>query len=131
LRVSALFLIEFDPLQEPDALLAKFGKKKVVPAAVLGFDKAVNLSSQSGKGFIGAETIVARLPIAVLDALHKAGLANLDVFVEVGPGDGQEFDSLEQRIGRIFGFFEDAAIELHPGVVASGEELLSLLCPSH
>ncbi len=86
----------------------------------------MDFGGEGGEGFLGAEAVVAGLAIAVLDALHEAGLADLDVLVEVGAGDGEELDALEQRIGGVFGFLEDAAIELHPGVVAAVEELLFL-----
>ena len=53
------------------------------------------------------------------------------IFVEVGTGDGKKLDPFEERIARVLGFFEDTAIELHPGVVASGEEHLFLLGSGH
>jgi hypothetical protein len=131
LYVGALIGIEFVPLEQPDTLFPQFGKKKVVPAAVLGLHEAVDFSRESGERFIWSEAVVTGFTITVLDALHEAGLTNFDVFIEIGSGDGEKLDPFEQRIGRVFSFFEDAAIELHPGVVASGKELLFLLCSSH
>jgi hypothetical protein len=58
-------------------------------------------------------------------------LADFNVFVEVGAGDGEELDAFEQGVGGVFCFFEDTAIELHPGGVASVEELLFLCGSSH
>src|SRR6185503_6742579 len=107
------------------------GKKQVVPAAILGLDELVDFGREGREGFIGAEAVVPGLSIAIFDALHQAGLADLDVLVEVGGGNGEELDPLQQWIGGVFGFFEDATIELHPGVVASRKEPLFLLRSSH
>ena len=62
---------------------------------------------------------------------HEAGLADFHILVEIRRGDGEKFDPFKQRIGGVFSFFENAAIELHPRVVASGKELLFLLRSSH
>ena len=86
----------------------------------------MDFGGEGGEGFVGAQAVVAGFAVAVFNALHEAGLADFDVFVEVGAGDGEELDALEQGIGRVLGFFQDAAIELHPGVVAAVEELLFL-----
>ena len=71
------------------------------------------------------------LTVAVFNALHESGLADFHILVEIGTGDGKKLDPFKERIGRVFGFFEDAPIELHPGVVASGKELLFLLRRGH
>src|SRR4029079_4823662 len=131
LRVGSLVGVEFVPLEKPNAPFAELREKEVIPAAVLGLDEAVDFSCQCGKGFVRAETVVTRFAIAVLDALHEAGLGYCDIFCQVGSGNGKELNPFEQRICGIFGFFEDAAIELHPGVVASGKELQFLLRSSH
>ena len=81
----------------------------------------MDFGGQRGQGFVRAQAVVARLAVAVLDALHEAGLADFDVFVEVAAGDGQELDPLEQGIGRVLGLFEHATVELHPGRIASVE----------
>ena len=103
----------------------------LVPAAVLRGHKAVNLGGEHGEGFVGAQAVVAGLAVAVLNALHEAGLADFNVFVEVGAGDGQELDALQQRIGRVFGFFKHTPVELHPGVVPAVEKLLFLCGSGH
>ena len=89
----------------------------LVPAAVLGVDKAVDFGGEDGEGFVGAQAVVALLAVAVFNALHEAGLADFDILVEVGAGDGQELDPLQQGIGGVLGFFKDTPVELHPGVV--------------
>ncbi len=94
---GAGFFAQLVPLQQPDALLAQLGQQLLVPAAVLGGDKAVNFGGQRGQRLVGAQAVVARLAVAVFNALHEAGLADLNVFVEVGAGDGEKLDPLEQR----------------------------------
>ena len=84
----------------------------------------MNLGSQHGQRFVGAQAVVTRLAIAVFNALHEAGLADFDVLVEVGAGNRQELDPLQQRVGGVFGLFEHTTVELHPGVVAAVEKLL-------
>ena len=123
-------VVQFIPFEQPDALLAQFGQQAIVPAGVLGVDKAVDFGGQRGQGFVGAQPVVARLAVAVFDALHEAGLADFDVFVEVAAGDGQELDPLQQGIGRVLGLFQDAPVELHPGCIPSVEKSL-LLNRSH
>ena len=100
-------------------------------STILGVDKGVDFGGEGVEGLVGAEAVVAGLAVAVFNALHEAGLADFDVLVEVGAGDGEELDALEERVGGVFGFFEDAAIELHPGVVAAVKELLFLRSSGH
>jgi hypothetical protein len=105
---------ELVPVEEADGLLAHLGEQALVPALVLGGDEGVYLSGEHGKGIGGTETVVTGLAVAILNALHEASLTDLDVFVEVGGGDGKELDALKERVRGVFGLFQDAAIELHP-----------------
>ena len=131
LGVGASVFVELFPFEEADALVAEFGEEQFVPAVVLGLDEGVDFGGEGGQGLVRAKAVVALLAIAVFDALHEAGLADFHIFVEVGAGDGKKLDPLEEGIRRVFRFFEDTTIELHPGVVASGEELLFLLGSGH
>ena len=115
------FGLKFVPFEQPDALLAQFREQLVVPAGVLGVHEAVDFGGQFGQGFVGTQAIVAGLPVAVLDALHEAGLADFHIFVQVAAGNGQELDAFEKRIGRVLGLFEHAAVELHPGRITPVE----------
>ena len=123
LGIGAGVFVQFVPLKEADALFAQLGKQEIVPAAILGIDKAVDFGGESGERFVRAQAIVALFAIAVFNALHEAGLADFDIFIEIGTGDGQKLHSLEERIRRVFCFFEDAPIELHPGMVATCKKL--------
>jgi hypothetical protein len=110
-------LAEFVPRQQPDALLAQFRRQLLVPAPVLRGHKLVNLGGQHRERFGGAQPVVAGLAVAVFNALHQAGLADLHVFIEVRAGNGQELHAFQQRVRRVFGLFEHTPVELHPGVV--------------
>ncbi len=91
----------------------------------------MNVGGELGEGFVGAQAVEAGFAVAVLNALHKAGLAHLNVFVEVVAGDGEELYPLEQGVGHVFGFLKDTPIELHPGVVAAVEKLLFVCSSGH
>jgi hypothetical protein len=128
---GARFFVQFVPLEQADTLFAQLWQQVLIPAAVLGVNEAVNFDGELGERFVGAQAVVTWLAVAVFNALHEAGLADLDVLIEVGAGDGEELDALEHRIGRIFGFFQDAAIELHPGEVPAVEQFLFLCRAGH
>ena len=128
---DAGFLAELVPLEQADALLAQLGEQLLVPAAVLGGDKGVNVGGEDGEGLVGAEAVETGLAVAVLNALHEPGLAHLDVFVEVVAGDGEELYALEQGVGGVFGFLKHTPVELHPGVVASVKKLLFVCSSGH
>ena len=72
----------------------------------------------------GRSAVGVGLGVAVFNALHQAGLADFDEFVEIAGGDGQELDPLEQGIGGVLGFFEHAPVEVHPGFVSGEKEAL-------
>jgi hypothetical protein len=55
--------------------------------------------------------------------LEDSGDADLDELVEVARGDGEKFDALEERVGGVVGFFQNAAVELEPPAGA-GEVLV-------
>ena len=90
---------------------------------ILRGHKVVNLRGQHRKRLVGPQAVVAGLTIAVFNALHQPGLANLDILVQVRPRDGQKFHPLQQRIGRVLGLFKHTPVELHPGVVPAVEKL--------
>ncbi len=52
---------------------------------------------EGGERFIRSKTVITRLAVAVFDALHEASLANFNVLIEIGSGDGEKFDPFEQR----------------------------------
>ena len=125
------FFIQLIPFKQADALFAQFGKQVLIPAAVLGVDEAVDFDGKLGERFVGTQAVVAWLAVAVFNTLHQAGLADFDVLIEVGARDGEELYAFEHGIGGVFGFFQDAAIELHPGEVPAVEHFLFLCRAGH
>ena len=129
-KVPGLF-VQLLPLQQSNALFAQLGQQAVVPALVLRLHEAVNIGGQHGQRFVRTQAVEARLAVAVLDALHQAGLTDLDVLVQVRARDGQKLYPLQQRVCRIFRLFKHTPVKLHPGVVPPVEELLFLWVSSH
>jgi hypothetical protein len=56
---------------------------------------------------------------ALFKLLEDAGNADLNELVEVACGDGEELNSLEERVGGVVRLFENAAIKLEPALVAT------------
>ena len=67
--------------------------------------------------------VAAGLVVAVFNALQNACDADLNEFVEVGRGDGEELDAFEEWVGFVLRFFEHATIEEEPGFVTIEEEV--------
>jgi hypothetical protein len=65
---------------------------------------------------------------AFLEALQDAGDADLDELIKVAGSDGEKFNALEQGVGGVVGFFEDAAVELEPALVAIDEPATQWCC---
>ena len=82
-RKGAGFSVELDPVEQTDAMLAQFRQQLLVPAVVLGGHKGVNVGCQRGQRLVGPEAVEAGLAIAVFNALHEPGLADLNIFVEI------------------------------------------------
>ena len=117
--------------QQADAMPAQLRQQMFVPAMVLRGHKAVHLGRQLGQRFGWAQAVKARPTRAILNALHQAGLADLNLLIQVRAGNGQELDPLQQRGCLVPGFFEHTPVELHPGVVPAVKELLFLCCSRH
>src|SRR5579859_6707002 len=99
--------------------------QRLVPAAILALDKSSQLGGVALEGLLRSQPVGTGLVVAVLNALHYAGDADLDELVEVGRGDSQELDPLQQRISGILGLLQHPAVEAQPGLVAAEKELLS------
>jgi hypothetical protein len=120
----AIFLAEFLPRQEGDAGAFELRNEVIIPAGVLLFDELVEMVAKTIEMLIlGEASLIEGLGEALVffELLKDAGYADFYEFVEVAGGDGEEFDALEQRVRRVVGFFEDAAIELQPALVAIDE----------
>src|SRR5580698_8680535 len=68
----------------------------IVPTAILRGHKLVNIGCEPFQRLVRPQPVVARLAIAVLNALHQSGLANFHILVQVRAGNGQELHPFEQ-----------------------------------
>ena len=82
-RKGAGFSVQLLPVEQPNALLAQFRQQLLVPAVVLGGYKGVNLRGKRRQRLVRPEAVEAGLAIAVFNALHEPGLADLNIFVEI------------------------------------------------
>ena len=67
---------------------------------------------------LGAEPVERRLLDAGAELLEDRRHPDHEELVEVGGGDGQELDPLEQRVGVVLGLGEHPAVELEPAQLA-------------
>src|SRR5262249_39734163 len=73
----------------------------------------------------GPQRFGGRLPVEAplhdiaFHLLLEPGYAHLKKFIQVGRGNGEEFDSLQEGIGRIERFVQDALIEGQPAQLAA------------
>src|SRR5439155_19815643 len=56
-----------------------------------------------------------------LDLLFDAGDANLEKLIEIVAEDGHELDPLDQRLGRILRFHQNAPVKFEPAQLAINE----------
>jgi hypothetical protein len=115
------------PVDEADVGLGEGGDEALIPAGGLVEGELVHAVAEAIDALLGGEApFVGNLweAFAVFELLEDAGDADLDELIEVAGGDGEELDALEEGIGGVGGFFEDAAIELEPGLVAVDETAL-------
>ncbi len=99
--------------------------QRLVPAAVLALDEGAQLGGVAIEGLLRRHAIGPDLVVAVLNALHHAGDADFYELVEIGGGDGEEFDPLEQRIAGVFSLLQHPSVEAQPGLIAAEKELFS------
>jgi hypothetical protein len=65
-----------------------------------------------------AQSVRPDLAGLAFDLLFDAGDPNLEKLIQVRTENRKKFDAFDQRLGRILGFFENAAIELEPAQLA-------------
>jgi hypothetical protein len=115
------------PAEDANAGLAHGGQKFLIPAAVLVGHKSLRFVLHGVEGFTEGRAVGRSFVVAVFNALQNAGNANLEELVEIAGGDGEKLDPLEERVGGIFGFFQNPAIKTQPGFVAAEEKALRAL----
>src|SRR3954470_11725397 len=120
---SARLRVEVVEREHADAILGERGTKAPVPAAILRFHAIAHFGGDPVALDGGGEAVWAGLVVSVFDLLQKRGDAHLPELVEVAGGDGEELDALEERVGGILSFFQNAAVEREPGELAVQVEL--------
>ena len=103
----------------------KGGQKKVVPAGVLRLNEVGEQDREAIEPFLWRKAAFIgglRLTDPVLNALQNSGNPDLYKLVEVAGRDGEKLYALEQGIGGILRFLQDALIEMKPRLVTGEEE---------
>ena len=129
----AIGFAELLPADEADAGALEFGNEMVVPGGALILDELMEARANAFHALVlGEAASVSELgnAEAFFKALQDACNADLDELIEVASGDGEELDAFEQRIGGVVGFFQDAAVELKPALVAIDEAATWWRCRS-
>lgn len=118
---SALFGVQIEPAQHPDAVARQFGydlvEKNIGKFALLPVDDPVNFFQY----FRWVEIELGFCFFAHLFQIADVGDPDAEKLVEVGRIDGQKLESFQQGDSRVFGFLEDAVIERKPGNIAMNE----------
>ena len=92
--------------------------RMLVPASVLRFHERVKFTGEAPQLFFRRQSIGAGERISVLNLLQKAVDSHLHKFVQIAGRDGEELDSLQQRIAFVQRLFEHTTVESQPGLVA-------------
>ena len=90
-------------------------------------DEPVHLVGEGVEPFLLREAVIIVAcwkGEAILDTLQDGGDTHFDELVQVGRGNGEELDALQQRIGIVGGLVQDAAVESQPALVAVEEVML-------
>ncbi len=117
---DAVGIGELVGLDDRDAGLAQLGADRPPHQLLVGdqgFRHLVDLGELLRRG----EAVGALGRDALLDHVFEARNADHEELVEVGGGDRQEAQALEQRVAAVARLFEDAAVEGEPGQLAVDE----------
>ncbi len=110
-------LLGLDDVDAGDGHLGPQRRKARLLVAAEAGGEAVDLDQLLG----GRQPVLAHLRDAGGDLAVEAGHAHHVELVEVGGGDRQEAQALEQRVAGILRLFQNPPIELQPGQLAIGE----------
>ncbi len=83
-------------------------------ALLLVLLEALDLDEKLLQLLLGRAAVRALDSNALADLAGQPGHPDHEELVEIGCRDRQEADALEQRVMRVLGFLQDAAIELQP-----------------
>ena len=104
-----------------NAGFAECGVEFFVEEVVLVRGHFEDALADGGEGASGGEAGGVRGVAAAAAHEHEAADADLEELVEVGRGDGEEFDAFEEGKVIAEGFVEDALVEFQPGEFAVEE----------
>ena len=115
--------VPFGAAHEADAFAFEFRDQQFVEHPVLFFHQPMRHLDDSFEYFLRAHVVRAGLHRARGDLLLQARHADFEKLVEIGVGDAQKTQPLEQRRDRVLGLFEHTAVELEQAEFAIDEKL--------
>jgi len=83
--------------RKPDTVPGQGGHQILAPAAVLLIDHAPDALGDAAQVFRGGQAVHAALDHAAFHLLLQSGHTHFEEFVQVGAGDAEEFDPLQER----------------------------------
>jgi hypothetical protein len=110
----ALLVLEVRVVEQADAGFGELRPDRVLvvrPRLLAQVDDAL---SHDGELLSGGEAVLARRGQAALDLLLQSRDADHEELVQVRVEDGEELDSLQQRMARVHRLFQHATVELQP-----------------
>ena len=120
-RPGGAFRTQFADVVQADVILPQERLDLLVPERILLRHHLVRYALNGVENFRRAHPVGPDVARLALDLLLDAGDANLEEFIEIRAHDPEKFDPLEQRLGRVLRFFQDAAVELEPAQLAIDE----------
>ena len=109
-------------LEEVDALGGQQRPQRLAPARGLLVDLRQRARADGRQLLIGGLAVDRDLLDAGAELLQDGRDAHHEELVEVGAGDGEELDALEQRVRRILRLRQDALVERQPAQLAVDEQ---------
>ena len=104
-----------------NAVLGQRRHQFIFPEIVLSGDQLVHQSLDGIERFRRRHAVGANIAGLALDLLFDAGDANLEKLIEIIAEDGHEFDPLDQRLGRVLRFLQNAPVKFEPAQLAINE----------
>ncbi len=121
LRPGGAFRVEIGDVVHANAVLGQRRRDVLFPKRVFGCDQLPRGALDGVEELGGAQAIGPHVARLAFDLLLDAGDADLEKFVEVRAEDGEELDPLDQRLGRVLRFLENAPVEFEPAQLAIDE----------
>ncbi len=106
---------------DADVVLGQRRHQFIAPERILGRHHFVRGALDGVEGIGRRQSIRPDIARFAFDLLLDAGDTDLEKFIEIGTEDGEEFYPLNQRLGRVLRFFQDAPVKLKPAQLAIDE----------